>query len=120
MVEHRVQAADAIRLVQAQLERERRRYAVVYGHCDADLQITSVDEYEMGWLVFYQAAEAVRDVAGCGVLVGHSPYLVGGDDAGLCGTWFWHSDLGYYVEHYRLELDPRFTAHALSHRHVGR
>jgi len=83
MVGHRVQAAEASRLVEVQLERERLRYAAIYGHCDADLRITSVDEYEMGWLVFYRAAEQIRDAAGCAVLVGHSPYLVDAENAGL-------------------------------------
>jgi hypothetical protein len=80
MVEHRVLEAEAVRLVRSQLERERRRYVAVYGRSDVDLQITSVVKYEMGWLVSYRAADEVRDVAKCPVLVGHSPYLVDGED----------------------------------------
>ncbi|MFD4139320.1 YrhB domain-containing protein [Streptomyces sp. NPDC058572] len=60
-----------------------------------------------------------------GAVLAASPSLVHdelrGDGTVICGlsvqtdgTWFWYSDLAYYVETYHLALDDRFLAHAAS------
>ena len=81
MIEHPVSRAEAERLVQAQLERECRRYAAVYGPPAADAgRIRSVENVDVGWLVFCSVFETVHDAAGT---PGNDAYLVDGEDGAL-------------------------------------
>ncbi|HJD80682.1 hypothetical protein [Kitasatospora aureofaciens] len=38
--------------------------------------------------------------------------VIGGLHLLTDGQWLWYSDLAYYVEHYRVTLDPWFIEHA--------
>lgn len=104
MYEHRVSEIEALDLVRGELGRERERYLAVYGTCEADTTISSVDRNSKGGAVFYMAAEAARDI-GSPILVGHSPYFVNGRNGDLyllpgrsyiSGEW-WNQ------YHYRIE-----------------
>lgn len=49
--------------------------------------------------------------------------LIGENSLRTDGTWFWNSDLAYYVKTYHLALDDRFVARAAGSawrpRHIG-
>ncbi len=63
----------ALRLVEAQLERES----------PGQLLVAHVEEHELAWIVSYQSAEYVRTGDPSHLLVGNGPFLVDRMDGGL-------------------------------------
>lgn len=72
----------AIRLVEAQLEREYRRELAVYGE-SLRAVVARVQRHELGWIIAWQSEEYARTGDSSHALVGNGPYLVDGKDGSL-------------------------------------
>ncbi|MFF8805655.1 YrhB domain-containing protein [Streptomyces omiyaensis] len=75
--------ADAVRIVEDELERDHRAHVALGVARPARDVIVHVVEHEPAWMVFVQSEEYARTGDVSAMLVGHGPYLVDRVDGGL-------------------------------------
>ncbi|GAA4066511.1 YrhB domain-containing protein [Streptomyces shaanxiensis] len=97
----------AIRLVEAQLERE----------APGQLQVTHVEEHELAWIVAYQSAEYVRTGDPSQMLVGNGPFLVDRVDGGLHSVGVVSAVTGAWESDYRTRIRKMATRTAVDDLH---
>jgi hypothetical protein len=77
-----IERAFAIRLVEAQLERDYRRELAVYGS-SVRVAVADVEEHVLGWIVSWQAEEYLSTGDSRYALAGNGPYVVDKEDGSL-------------------------------------
>ncbi|MCL6731044.1 YrhB domain-containing protein [Streptomyces neyagawaensis] len=89
----------AVRLVEAQLERES----------PGQLRVTDVREHELVWVVSYQSAEYLRTGDPSRMLVGGGPFLVDRIDGGLHSIGGLSAHTGAWEDDYRTRIRKTAT-----------
>ncbi|WP_406469852.1 YrhB domain-containing protein [Streptomyces sp. NBC_01615] len=97
----------AVRLVEAQLERES----------PGQLLVAHVEEHELAWIVSYQSAEYVRTGDPAQLLVGNGPFLVDRVDGGLHSIGVVSSVTGAWEADYRTRIRKMATRTAVDDLH---
>ncbi|MFJ8390549.1 YrhB domain-containing protein [Streptomyces sp. NPDC094438] len=97
----------AIRLVEAQLERES----------PGQLLVAHVEEHELAWIVSYQSAEYVRTGDPSQLLVGNGPFLVDRVDGGLHSIGVVSAVTGAWESDYRTRVRGMTTRTAVDDLH---
>ncbi|MBA4866930.1 hypothetical protein H1V43_37680 [Streptomyces sp. PSKA54] len=97
----------AIRLVEAQLERES----------PGQLLVTHVEEHELAWIVSYQSAEYVRTGDPSQLLAGNGPFLVDRVDGGLHSIGVASAVTGAWESDYRTRIRKMATRTAVDDLH---
>jgi hypothetical protein len=97
----------AVRLVEAQLERES----------SGQLLVTHVEEHELAWVVSYQSAEYVRTGDPSQMLVGNGPFLVDRVDGGLHSIGVVSAHTGAWEEDYRSRIRKTASRTAVDDLH---
>ncbi|WP_438490124.1 YrhB domain-containing protein [Streptomyces sp. S186] len=97
----------AVRLVEAQLERES----------PGRLLVAHVEEHELAWIVYYQSAEYVRTGDPSRLLVGNGPYLVDRVDGGLHSIGVASAITGAWEADYRTRIRKTATRTAVDDLH---
>ncbi|MDH2391151.1 YrhB domain-containing protein [Streptomyces sp. HNM0663] len=97
----------AVRLVEAQLERES----------PGRLTVTHVEEHELAWIVSYQSAEYVRTGEPSQLSVGNGPFLVDRVDGGLHSIGAVSAVTGAWETDYRTRIRKTPTRTAVDDLH---
>ncbi|MFJ9432064.1 YrhB domain-containing protein [Streptomyces sp. NPDC101490] len=97
----------AIRLVEAQLERES----------PGQLLVAHVREHELAWIVSYQSAEYLRTSNPSDLLVGNGPFLVDRVDGGLHSIGVVSAVTGAWETDYRTRIRGMATRTAVDELH---
>ncbi|MDD9375126.1 YrhB domain-containing protein [Streptomyces sp. ZAF1911] len=97
----------AIRLVEAQLERES----------PGQLLVAHVEEHELAWIVSYQSAEYVRTGDPSQLLAGNGPFLVDRVDGGLHSIGVVSAVTGAWESDYRTRIRGMATRTAVDDLH---
>ncbi|MFE7568434.1 YrhB domain-containing protein [Streptomyces sp. NPDC057539] len=97
----------AVRLVEAQLERE----------APGQLLVTHVEKHELAWIVGYQSAEYVRTGDPSQRLAGNGPFLVDRVDGGLHSVGTVSAVTGAWESDYRTRIRKMATRTAVDDLH---
>ncbi|MFI8185962.1 YrhB domain-containing protein [Actinacidiphila glaucinigra] len=98
-----IERETAVRIVEEDLEREDHKWAATNPHA-VRTAVSGVDEHELVWIVYWQAAEYVRTGNRRYALAGNGPYLVDRVDGSLHRIGVVSSAGGHWEADYRARI----------------
>ncbi|WP_326570063.1 YrhB family protein [Actinacidiphila glaucinigra] len=98
-----IERGAAVRIVEGELEREDQKWAATDPHA-VRTAVSGVDEHELVWIVYWQAAKYVRTGNRRYALIGNGPYLVDRVDGSLHRIGVVSSAGGHWEADYRARI----------------